>query len=282
MSAMDLDSKLAAAVVANVAAALAEDVGSGDITAALIASDAHARAKIVTRDRAVFCGRLWAEEACKQVDPRIVCRWRVDDGDAIAPQQVLVELDGPARSLLTAERTVLNFLQLLSGTASAARRYADAVRGTAVRVLDTRKTLPGLRIAQKYAVRCGGCFNHRIGLYDAFLIKENHIAAAGSIAAAVARARASAPGKSIEVEVERLSQLRDALIAGADVIMLDNFDVEGMREAVQINQGQAKLEASGGVNFETLRTIAATGVDYISVGELTKSVQPVDLSMRFD
>ena len=279
---MDLDSKLAAAVVANVAAALAEDVGAGDITAALIASDVRAHATVITRERAVFCGKPWADETCRQVDPGIALQWRVSDGDAIEAGQTLVELDGPARSLLTAERTLLNFLQLLSGTATAARRYVDAVQNTGVRVLDTRKTLPGLRIAQKYAVRCGGCLNHRLGLYDAFLIKENHINAAGSIAAAVARARTLAPGKPIEVEVERLSQLREALIAGADVIMLDNFNVDGMREAVRLNQGQAKLEASGGINFETLRNIAETGVDYISVGELTKKVQPIDLSMRFD
>jgi len=278
---MDLDSKLAAAVAANVAAALAEDVGTGDITAALVAPEARAHATVITRERAIFCGRPWADETCRQVDPNIALDWRVADGDAIEAEQALVVLDGRARSLLTAERTMLNFLQLLSGTATAAHRYADAVRGTRVRVLDTRKTLPGLRIAQKYAVRCGGCYNHRIGLYDAFLIKENHISAAGSIAAAVSRARASAPAMSIEVEVETLDQLRAALVANVDVIMLDNFDLAGMREAVRMNQGQAKLEASGGVNFETLRTIAATGVDYISVGELTKKVQPIDLSMRF-
>jgi nicotinate-nucleotide pyrophosphorylase (carboxylating) len=229
----------------------------------------------------VFCGRPWADETCRQVDRAIELHWRVIDGDAIEANQILLELDGPARSLLTAERTLLNFIQLLSGTATAARRYADAVRGTSVRVLDTRKTLPGLRIAQKYAVRCGGCFNHRIGLYDAFLIKENHINAAGSIGAAVSRARAIAPGKPIEVEVESSAQLRDALVAHVDVIMLDNFDLDGMREAVRMNRGQAKLEASGGVNIETLRNIASTGVDYISVGELTKKVLPIDLSMRF-
>jgi nicotinate-nucleotide pyrophosphorylase (carboxylating) len=276
-----LDSLLEASIADTVRAALAEDVGTGDITAQLIDPDRLAHATIITREAGVFCGRRWAEETCRQVDSRIRVEWRVADGGAVAPEQVLLELSGPSRGLLTAERTILNFLQLLSGTATAARRYADAVADLPVQVLDTRKTLPGLRLAQKYAVRCGGCHNHRIGLYDAFLIKENHIAAAGSIEAAIGGARRIAPSLPVEIEVENLGELRKALLASADIVMLDDFPLEQMREAVALNQGQAKLEASGGVNLETLRAIAETGVDYVSVGEITKKVTPLDLSMRF-
>ena len=200
----------------------------------------------------------------------------------MSADQRLLSLKGPARSLLTVERTLLNFLQLLSGTATSARRYADRLTNTRLRVLDTRKTLPGLRIAQKYAVRCGGCHNHRLGLFDAFLIKENHIAAAGSIAAAVERARQIAPGRTVEVEVENIEEFRTALIAGADIIMLDDFTEPDMREAVAINQGQAQLEVSGGVTHATLNAIAASGVDFVSIGEITKRVEPIDLSMRFE
>jgi nicotinate-nucleotide pyrophosphorylase (carboxylating) len=278
---MSTDAQLRDVVVANVRTALAEDVGSGDITALLIEPNRTAHAVIVTREAGTFCGRPWAEETCRQVDAGIAIEWHVDDGDAIAPKQVLLELEGLARSLLTAERTILNFLQLLSGTATAARRFADTVADLPVKVLDTRKTLPGLRHAQKYAVRCGGCHNHRMGLYDAFLIKENHIAAAGSIGAAVAQAHRVAPGRPVEVEVEDLDELRNALVAKADIIMLDDFTMEQMRQAVAMNQGQAKLEASGGVNLARLRAIAETGVDFVSVGEITKKVTPLDLSMRF-
>ncbi len=278
---MDLDALIEQATIANVRVALAEDVGSGDISAALVPAEATARAEVVTREDAVFCGKRWAEETCRQVDRRITCTWHVEDGDTVHAGEPLVELSGPARSLLTAERTMLNFLQLLSGTATLSRRYSSLVASQPIAVLDTRKTLPGLRIAQKYAVRCGGCKNHRLGLFDAFLIKENHIAAAGSIAAAVTAARKLSPSSPVEVEVENIAEFRTALMAGADIIMLDDFSLDAMREAVAMNQGQAKLEVSGGVTLDTLASIAATGVDYVSVGEITKKVLPIDLSMRF-
>jgi nicotinate-nucleotide pyrophosphorylase (carboxylating) len=278
---MKLDDLLADAIERNVREALAEDIGSGDITAQLIATTTQARATVITRESAVVCGRPWADEACRQVDPDITIDWNVTDGDKVSPGQTLLSLTGPARSLLTVERTLLNFLQLLSGTATLARSYADRVAGTKLRVLDTRKTLPGLRIAQKYAVRCGGCHNHRLGLYDAFLIKENHIAAAGSIAAAVAQARQIAPGRPVEVEVENIDELRTALIAGADIIMLDEFSEADMYTAVALNQGQAQLEVSGGVTHASIGAIAASGVDFVSIGDITKRVQPIDLSMRF-
>jgi len=278
---MKLDDLLADAIERNVREALAEDIGSGDITAQLIATTTQARATVITRESAVVCGRPWADEACRQVDPDITIDWNVTDGDAVSAGQTLLSLAGPARSLLTVERTLLNFLQLLSGTATLARSYADRVVGTKLRVLDTRKTLPGLRIAQKYAVRCGGCHNHRLGLYDAFLIKENHIAAAGSIAAAVAQARQIAPGRPVEVEVENIDELRTALIAGADIIMLDEFSEADMCTAVALNQGQAQLEVSGGVTHSRIGAIAASGVDFVSIGDITKRVQPIDMSMRF-
>jgi nicotinate-nucleotide pyrophosphorylase (carboxylating) len=278
---MTLHQLLADAIERNVREALAEDIGDGDITAQLIGADTHGRATVITREDAVFCGRRWADETCRQVDSQIAVEWNVDDGDRIVASQTLLTLAGPARSLLTAERTLLNFLQLLSGTATLARSYADRVTATSVRILDTRKTLPGLRVAQKYAVRCGGCHNHRLGLFDAFLIKENHIAAAGSIAAAVQQARQIAPHRSVEVEVENIEEFRTALIAGADIIMLDDFSEADMHRAVALNQGQAKLEVSGGVTLDTVAAIAATGVDFVSIGDITKRVQPIDLSMRF-
>jgi nicotinate-nucleotide pyrophosphorylase (carboxylating) len=278
---MELDDLIAHAIERNVREALAEDIGSGDITAQLVPASAHSRAFVITRENAVLCGQPWADEACRQLDPRIVATWHANDGDRVVANQRLLSLEGPSRSLLTVERTLLNFLQLLSGTATSARRYADRLTGTKVRVLDTRKTLPGLRIAQKYAVRCGGCHNHRLGLFDAFLIKENHIAAAGSIGAAVERARQIAPGRAVEVEVENIEEFRTALIAGADIIMLDEFTEADMREAVAINQGQAQLEVSGGVTHATMAAIAASGVDFVSIGEITKRVEPIDLSMRF-
>ena len=265
----------------NVALALAEDVGDGDLTAALIPEHAQAEATVVSRETAILCGAAWFDAVFRQLDPRIAIDWRAADGDRVEPEQLLCTLHGPARPLLTGERTALNFLQLLSGTATLARRYADAVAGTHAVILDTRKTLPGLRLAQKYAVRCGGCRNHRIGLFDAVLIKENHIMAAGSIGNAIATARHLHPGVTVEVEVENRAELEEALAAQPDIVMLDNFDLAAMAEAVRIVGGSVKLEASGNVNFDTVRGIAETGVDYISIGGLTKDVRAIDLSMRF-
>ncbi len=265
----------------NVRAALAEDIGSGDLTAALIPVDRMAEAWVISRESAVVCGRPWVDETFRQLDRSVRLVWHVNDGDQVEPGQELFRLNGTARALLTGERTALNFLQTLSGTATEARRYADAVAGLTVKILDTRKTLPGLREAQKYAVRCGGCHNHRHGLYDGVLIKENHILAAGSISAAVSKVRPYAQGKPIEVEVETLAELEEALAAGADIVMLDNFSREQIRQAVGLNQGRAKLEVSGNVELEGLRALAETGVDYISTGALTKHVRAVDLSMRF-
>ena len=271
---------LAQVITENVAAALREDVGSGDLTAGLIPAHQQARARIITREAAVVAGTAWVDEVFRVLDPAVEVRWQVADGERVTPDQVLFELQGPARALLTGERSALNFLQLLSGTATRCRHYADLVQDTAVRLLDTRKTLPGLRRAQKYAVTCGGCYNHRIGLFDAFLIKENHIAACGGIAQAVATARQLAPGRPVEVEVENLQELEQALSADADIVMLDELSLADMRTAVALTAGQAKLEASGGVNQDTLLGIAQTGVDYISIGTLTKDVKAIDLSMR--
>lgn len=271
---------LGAEITANVRAALAEDVGSGDITAQLIPAERQARARIITREAATICGTAWVDEVFRQLDPRVQVQWNIADGERAMQDQTLLTLEGPARALLSGERSALNFLQLLSGVASRCREYADLVEGTAVKLLDTRKTLPGLRLAQKYAVTCGGCHNHRIGLYDAFLIKENHIAACGGIAQAVAAAHRIAPGRPVEVEVENLDELREALEAGADIIMLDELDHDDMRTAVALTAGRAKLEASGGINRDNLRSYAETGVDYISIGTLTKDVKAIDLSMR--
>ena len=271
---------LTAEIEANVRRALLEDVGSGDITAQLIPAERLAKATIISRDAAVIAGTAWVDAVFRQLDPRVAVHWQVSDGDRVSPDQALFHLEGPARSLLTGERSALNFLQLLSGVATRAQYFADMVSGTQVKLLDTRKTLPGLRLAQKYAVTCGGCHNHRIGLYDAFLIKENHIAACGGIAQSIEAAHKIAPGKPVEVEVESLAELRQALDAGADIIMLDELSLEDMREAVRLNAGRAKLEASGGINDDTLRVIAETGVDYISIGAMTKDVKAVDLSMR--
>ena len=264
-----------------VARALAEDVGSGDVTAALLPADARSRARVISREPAVICGRAWFDEVFRQLDRSVQVAWRVADGAAVAPGDTLCEITGPTRALLTGERTALNFLQTLSGTATAARRYAEAVAHTRARVLDTRKTLPGLRSAQKFATRCGGCLNHRMGLYDLVLIKENHILAAGSIAAARAAARRLFPALEVEVEVEDLPELDQALAAGADIVLLDNFDLAGLRAAVQRAAGRVRLEASGNVDLENVSAFAETGVDYISVGSLTKHVRAVDLSMRF-
>ena len=260
--------------------ALQEDVGSGDITAQLIPESQQATARVISRQDAVICGIDWVNEVFKQVDPALSLDWQVDDGDQVEKDQVLFWAKGSARSLLTAERAALNFLQTLSATATVSKEYAEKVAGTSVKLLDTRKTLPGLRFAQKYAVTCGGCYNHRIGLFDAFLIKENHIMACGGITEAVETARNNEPGKPVEVEVESLEELNLALNAGADIIMLDNFSLQDMRTSVEITDGKAKLEASGGITDATLRPIAETGVDYISIGALTKHCQAVDLSMR--
>jgi nicotinate-nucleotide pyrophosphorylase (carboxylating) len=268
-----------------VATALQEDIGSGDLTAQLIPADRIARASVITREDAVLCGTAWFDEVFRQIDARVGVTWSAHDGDRVRADQQLCTLEGPARSLLTGERTALNFLQSLSATATVTRRYVDAVAGTKCRILDTRKTLPGLRIAQKYAVRCGGGTNHRIGLFDAILVKENHIAAAGSIANAVSEARRIAAQVLLEVEVENLVQLREALAAHVERILLDNFSLDDMRAAVQTTREHAnartELEASGNMSLETLRAVAETGVDFISVGGLTKHVRAIDLSMRF-
>ena len=272
---------LKADVLANVSAALLEDVGDGDITARLIPADESASAAVITREDATICGVDWVNEVAHQVDPTITLDWIVADGDQAKANQVLFQAHGNARSLLTFERCALNFLQCLSGTASIAHYYASLVADTPVRLLDTRKTIPGLRKAQKYAVACGQCYNHRIGLYDAFLIKENHIAACGGIGPAIATARYQEPTKPVEVEVETMPELQQALDAGADRIMLDNFTLQEMRDAVKLAAGKAELEASGGITEQTLRPIAETGVDYISIGALTKDCRAIDLSMRF-
>ncbi len=272
--------ELRAEIEANVRRSLREDIGSGDITAQLIPESRLANATVITRDRAVICGTAWVDEVFRQLDARVAVHWQVQDGQQAEPNQALFHLEGPARALLSGERTALNFLQTLSAVATRCQHYANLVQGTGVKLLDTRKTLPGLRLAQKYAVTQGGCHNHRIGLFDAFLIKENHIAACGGIAAAVTSARSIAPGKPVEVEVESLDELQQALTAGADIVMLDELSLDDMRHAVAITAGRAKLEASGGINDSTLRGIAETGVDYISIGTLTKDVKAVDLSMR--
>lgn len=272
-------------IAASVARALAEDVGTGDLTASLVPAAARATATVITREPATLCGSAWVDEVCRQVDAGIRVTWEAQDGDRVVANQVLCRLEGPARSMLTAERPALNFLQTLSGTATITRRYVDAVAGTGCRILDTRKTIPGLRLAQKYAVRCAGGTNHRIGLFDGILIKENHIAAAGSIAAAVTAARSVNSQVLLEVEVETLDELQQAIATNPDRILIDNFTLEQMREAVAITRmHKAKkidLEASGNVTLETIRPVAETGVDFISIGSLTKHVRAIDLSMRF-
>ncbi len=271
----------AASVAANVQRALSEDLGTGDISAELIDSSEQATARVITRQPGVFCGKPWVEEICRQLDSNIEVRWSVNDGDAVEPDQELFLLKGSARSLLTLERTILNFVQLLSGTATLTRRYVELMGNTDSKLLDTRKTIPGLRLAQKYAVRCGGGHNHRLGLFDAFLIKENHIAAAGGISQAVLRARSQHPEIPVEVEVESLLELNEAMDAGADTALIDNFSLADTTTAVRVSRGTLKLEASGGIDEKTIGDIAATGVDYISIGNLTKQVLPLDLSMRF-
>lgn len=268
---------------ADVARALAEDVGGGDLTAALIDPAAQARAQVLARENAVVCGSAWVEAAFKQLDPQAQLVWHVRDGERCAANQRVFEVQGQARALLTAERTALNFLQLLSAVASKTATYVAAVQGTKAQIVDTRKTLPGLRLAQKYAVRCGGGTNHRVGLYDAVLIKENHIAAAGGIAQVLAQAAPiAAQAAFVEIEVETLAELAQALDAGARMVLLDNMDLASLKEAVRINAGRAILEISGGVTLAGLRALADTGVDRISIGTLTKDVQAIDYSMRFD
>jgi len=277
--------ELPADLGAQVDAALREDIGSGDVSAALVPAGQRVRGSIVTREPAILCGRAWADETFRRLDPQVRLGWHAADGERLAADQVIFEIEGPARAVLTGERTALNFLQLLSGTATATRRLVDAVAGTPCRILDTRKTLPGLRTAQKYAVRCGGGDNHRMGLYDRVLIKENHIAAAGSLTGAIEAARRSAPELTVEVEVESQAELEEALDAKPDIVMLDDFSLAALQAAVKLNQARGrpvKLEASGSVSLETVRAIAATGVDYISVGALTKHVRAVDLSMRLE
>ncbi len=262
--------------------ALDEDIGSGDITAGLVNPSEHAFATVITREAGVLCGTQFVDAVFAAVDPTVTVDWKKIDGETLKTNDVLFTLEGNARSILTGERTALNFLQMLSGTASYSASVASLIEGTDTRLLDTRKTIPGFRKAQKYAVTCGGCLNHRIGLFDAFLIKENHIAACGGIPQAVEQARHNAPGKPVEVEVESLQELEQALTARADRIMLDNFSLEDMRKAVAMTQGRAELEASGNVTETTLRPIAETGVNFISIGALTKAVKPLDLSLRLD
>jgi nicotinate-nucleotide pyrophosphorylase (carboxylating) len=272
-------------IAQQVATALAEDIGSGDVTAELVPATQHVHGKVVTREQAILCGRAWVVETFRQLDPGVRLTWHADDGDRIMPNQTLFEIAGLARPVLTGERTALNFLQLLSATATAARRYVDAIAGTESAILDTRKTLPGLRTAQKYAVVCGGAQNHRIGLFDRVLIKENHIAAAGSLAAAIAAGRRVAGQRKVEVEVETLGEFEEALRAAPDIIMLDEFSLADMKTAVGLNRAKGRpvsLEASGSVTLETVRSVAETGVDYVSIGSITKHIRAVDLSMRLE
>ena len=272
---------LASEIREDVARALAEDIGTGDVTASLVPSTEYAHARVVTREQAVLCGSAWFEQCFHQIDRDVRIQWKSGDGEQLAGGQIVCEIEGFARSLLTAERSSLNFLQTLSAVATKTRTFVDAVAGTSTAILDTRKTLPGLRHALKYAVRCGGGTNHRMGLYDGVLIKENHIASAGGIGPALERARKIAPNLPTEIEVENIDQLKEAIAAGAKLILLDNFDLAGFREAVSVTAGRAALEASGGINLETVRAIAETGVNRISIGSLTKDIRAVDLSMRF-
>ena len=261
---------------------LQEDVGMGDITAELIPIDKIISVKLISKDNGIFCGRPWADEIFQQVDRSLIVNWNIEEGAELYPGQTLVQIVGSARSILTAERTVLNFLQTLSAVSTVSQHYASLVRHTSAKLLDTRKTLPSLRSAQKYAVRIGGCFNHRMGLFDAFLIKENHIAACGGIDAAVSKAKALHPNKSVEIEVQNLNELELAISAEADIVMLDNFECNNILKAVKLNDGRLKLEASGGIEADMLVSIAETGVDYISLGALTKNCQAIDLSLLIE
>jgi nicotinate-nucleotide pyrophosphorylase (carboxylating) len=277
-----MDAQLLAAIKRNVRDALSEDIGETDWTARLIADSAISRATLMVRHEAVLCGIPWVEETLAQLDPRVTVKWLRQEGDRMMPASKVCEISGPSRSILTAERRALNFLQMLSGVASATRKLVELIEGTSAKLLDTRKTLPGLRLAQKYAVCVGGGSNHRLGLYDGILIKENHINASGGIAAAIDAARALRANVPLQIEVEDLAELQQALECGADAVLLDNFSLEQMRAAVELNRGRAELEVSGGVSEATLLSIARTGVDRISVGALTKNVRAVDFSLRFD
>ncbi len=265
-------------ITANVKTALAEDVGPGDVTAELVPADAVATATLITREHAVLAGCPWFDEVFKQLDATVNIDWRVADGDTVSPNQILCDINGPARSLLTGERTAINFLQTLSATATTVANFVKIIKDTRAKILDTRKTIPGLRLAQKYAVTCGGGINHRIGLYDAILIKENHILAAGSITEAIKQAKSK--NLPVEIEVETLHELEEALNAEADQVLLDNFNLAKLVKAVNINLGRARLEASGNIDKNNLHAIAETGVDYISIGALTKNIQAIDFSMR--
>jgi nicotinate-nucleotide pyrophosphorylase (carboxylating) len=266
----------------NVFNALKEDIGDGDITAELIPQDNISLATVISREPCVFCGLDWFEETYRQLDDEILIDWCVDDGDRLEAGQIICTLSGSSQKIVTGERTALNFVQTLSATATVSALYASKVEGCEAKVLDTRKTIPGLRMAQKYAVSCGGCENHRMGLYDAFLIKENHISACGSIASAVTEARFRNPELSVEVEVENMDELQQALDAGVDRVLLDNFDLDTMKQAVELCAGKTITEASGNITLENIRQVAQTGVNYISTGSLTKNIQAIDLSMRFD
>lgn len=268
-------------ITSQIKLALQEDVGQQDLTADLIPVDSQATATLITRESATLCGKDWFSEVFLQLDPSISIDWNVTDGDQISADSVICTLKGSARTLLTGERTAMNYIQTLSATASLTQQYTDQVRDLTVHILDTRKTIPGFRLAQKYAVRCGGGYNHRVGLFDGILIKENHIHATGSIDAAINKAQQLHPNIAIEVEVENLDELEQALSAQADIILLDNFDIPTLKQAVKINKGQAKLEASGGITIESVRAIAETGIDRISIGALTKDIRAIDLSMRF-
>lgn len=268
-------------VTSDVARALNEDLGSGDCTAALVPAAARLKTRVICRENAVLSGQAWFDETFRQLESAIAIEWLADDGLAISPDQEICRLDGPARAILSGERTALNFLQTLSGTASRTRQFVDAVAGTDAVILDTRKTIPGMRLAQKYAVLCGGAANHRVGLFDAILIKENHIAAAGGISSAVKQAMRLYPDLLLEVEVESFDQLSEAVLAGAQRVLLDNFSLDDLRAAVREFRGRIELEASGGIGIDTIRSVAETGVDFISTGEITKSVRATDFSMRF-
>jgi nicotinate-nucleotide pyrophosphorylase (carboxylating) len=274
------DAALVEAFEANIRAALSEDIGTGDVTGKLVPENQSVKARVIVREAAVLCGAPWFEAVMKQLDPKIRIEWRYAEGASMAADSEVCAIEAPARALLTAERTALNFLQMLSGVATATRQYAEVVQGTRASILDTRKTLPGLRLAQKYAVRVGGGKNQRLALYDGILIKENHIAAAGGITAAMQAAHALNAGVSIQIEVESLAELEEALAAGANSVLLDNFSLDMMREAVKLTNGRAVLEASGGINMSTVRAIAETGVDRISIGSLTKDVRATDYSLR--
>ena len=283
---MEINEELRESLQKNVADALAEDIGGGDLTANLVPEESRVSASIFARENAIMAGRPWVDEVYAQLDQTVQIEWRASDGDRITESSVLCTVGGPARSVLNGERTALNFLQVLSATATVTAGYVAALEGTDARILDTRKTIPGLRLAQKYAVRCGGGINHRTGLFDAILIKENHILSAGSIEAALKAAKATAQGEMIEIEVESLDELREALHAGARRLLLDNFSLDDLAAAVEINRAHgsssAELEASGGLTLDSVRQVAETGVDFVSVGAITKNIRAIDLSMRFD